>query len=57
MELNACGKIVNFEADSGVNVMAVSEKKLQLLSLTAEPTVATPNNPRGSINIKRKVCL
>lgn len=27
VELSVCGKIVNFEADSGVDVMAISEKK------------------------------
>lgn len=27
VELNVCGKIVNFKADSGVDVMAISEKK------------------------------
>lgn len=27
VELNVCGKIVNFRADSGVDVMAISEKK------------------------------
>lgn len=29
VELNVCGKIVNFKADSGVDVMAISEKKFQ----------------------------
>lgn len=54
VELNVCGKTVNFKADSGVDVTAISTKTFT--PLTAEPAVATPNNPRGSVNTNSKSC-
>lgn len=52
VELNVCGKTVNFKADSGVDLTVLSEKAFT--PFTAEPAVATPNIPWGCINTNGK---